>query len=235
MFAVMAEALLRDGENNSQFAPSCVVTRECKGEKAKLVGQWTRDTENLICDAIDKRMENGYLLRNAGNHAAATAEFDRAGADRRIFDSVAESHAQADMPSLELREKTHHQLTETFHQTTAKGPQDMSFDDFRDSYDRRPHLGDQMHQTAMSALLLQLSYLPDQESVSEQETRHQMDSFQGEGGPETELRREKAEPEMRSKQQSPKQLQDRWAKEARNAGEVERRVREPTDRFPEHV
>jgi hypothetical protein len=231
----MAETLLREGETNSQFAPSCVVTRERKGENARLVGHWTRDTENLIRGAIDSRMENGYLLRNAGNHAAATAEFDRAGADRRIFDSVAESHAQADMPSLELREKTHHQLTETFHQTTAKGPQDMSFDDFRDSYDRRPHLGDQVHQTAMSASLLQLSYRPHQESVSEQETWHQMDSSQGERGLGTELRREKADPEARSKQQSLKQLQHRWEKEARKAGEVERRVREPTDRFPEHV
>jgi hypothetical protein len=222
MFLVLAEALLPEGQPNSQYAPSSVVIRKFKGGTAysELVAPWTEKSQTFIRGAISARERNAETLRS-NRDPAFTAQWDRAGANRAIYDSVVQAHAPENMSHDQLRQSTHNVLNKKFHQDQMKDPQDMSFDDFKEIYNRRTHRGDQMQQTSM---IVALSHL----FVSEDMKEEQLGLSQDEEEPKETLQRE-------LRQQKWKQQRDQWDEDAIEAGRVERRVREPTDRFPEHT
>jgi hypothetical protein len=217
----MAKALLPDGEGNSQYAPSSVVIQKYSGGTAysELVDPWTIYTENSIREAISNRRQYADSLKD---RASRTAQLDLAASIETVFESVMKSYARDNMRYDELRQSIHKELHETFHLDQMKDSQHMSFDDFNEAYNRRTHRGDQPQQTAMIVGLSQLFF------VTETMKQVQLGFPKDKEEPEEALQRE-------LRQQKWQKLRDEYDKEAIEAGEVERRVREPTDRFPEHV
>jgi hypothetical protein len=221
MCLVMAKALLPDDEGNSLYAPSSVVIRIYEGGTAysKLVDPWTIYTENSIRGAISNRRQYAESLKD---RASRTAQLDVAASIETVFESVMKSYARDHMRYNTLRQSLHKELHETFHLDQMKDSQHMSFDDFNEAYNRRTHLGDQRQQTAMIVGLSQLFF--DTETMKQVQLGFPKDKEE----PKETLQRE-----LRQKEWG--ELRDKYDKEATEAGEVERRVREPTDRFPEHV
>jgi hypothetical protein len=217
----MAKALLPDGENNSLYAPSSVVIRIHEGGSAysKLVEPWTKRAEDSIRGAISNRREYAESLKD---RAARTAQLDLAASIETVFESVMKSYARDYMRYNTLRQSLHEDLHKPFHVDRMKNSQHMSFDDFNEAYNSRTHLGDKTQQTAMIVGLSQLFF--------ETETMKQVQL----GFPkDKEEPKETLQRELRQKEWG--ELRDKYDKEAIEAGEVERRVRAPTNRFPEHV
>jgi hypothetical protein len=217
----MAKALLPDGEGNSLYAPSSVVIRIYEGGTAysKLVNPWTIYTENSIRGAISNRRQYAESLVN---RASRTAQLDLAASIETVFESVMKSYARDHMRYDKLRQSLHEDLHKTFHLDRMKNSQHMSFDDFNKAYHSRTHRGDKTQQTAMIVGLSQLFF--DTETMKQVQLGFPKDEEE----PAETLQRE-------SRQKEWGELRDEYDKEAIEAGEVERRVREPTDRFPEHV
>ena len=217
----MAKALLPDGEGNSLYAPSSVVIQIYEGGTAysKLVKPWTKRTEDSIRGAISNRRQYAESLED---RASRTAQLDLAASIETVFESVMKSYARDHLRYDELRQSLHEDLHKTFHLDRMKNSQHMSFDDFNKAYHSRTHRGDQTQQTSMNVGLSQLFF--DTETMKQVRLGFPQDKDE----PEETLRRE-----LRQKEWG--KLRDKYDEEAIKAGEVERRVREPTDRFPEHV